>query len=219
MRGHLEVAVKKRVGRPNEQDSIRRALLDAVQASIASDGLSGVNARSLAAEAGCSVTGIYRIFGDLDSLILEANLATLILFDGYIARTRVEGFSRHPAGAQDFLVRLALAYLDFALDHTNRWRALFEFRWTGKDRPLPEWYVLEQVRLFSYIETPLRVICPDLDEAGCKTLARSLFSVTHGLVSLGLDQRLMPFSGDVLRAQVRLVVSATARGLPQDCAG
>ena len=214
VRGDTEpVAAKKRVGRPSEQDALRRSLLEATQARIAQEGLSGISARTLAGDVSCSVAGIYRVFGDLDALILEANLNTLILFDGYIARTRAEGFARHPAGAQDFLVRLALAYLDFALDHTNRWRALFEFRWSGKDKPLPDWYALEQVRLFSYIETPLRLLCPDLNEAACRTLARSLFSVTHGLVSLGLDQRLMAFSADVLRDQVRTVVGATARGL------
>jgi AcrR family transcriptional regulator len=211
--------VKRKPGPQSEQDQLRRALLEATQTRIAACGLSGVSARTLAADVGCSAAGIYRIFGDLDSLILEANLGTLILFDGYIARTRTEGFARNPSGARDFLVRLALAYLDFALDHTNRWRALFEFRWTVKDRPLPEWYSLEQVRLFSYIESPLREICPDLDEPGRRALARSLFSVTHGLVSLGLDQRLMPFSPEVLRGQIRTVVGATARGLGSDGIG
>lgn len=210
---------KRKPGRQNEQDQLRKALLDAVGARIAQSGLSGVSARTLAAEVGCSAAGIYRVFGDLDSLILEANLGTLILFDGYIARTRQQGFNRHVSGAQDFLVRLALAYLDFALDHTNRWRALFEFRWTVKDRAIPEWYLLEQVRLFSYIESPLRILCADLDEPSLKALARSLFSVTHGLVSLGLDQRLMPCSPDLLRDQIRRVVGATAQGLSRPVSG
>ncbi len=204
---------KRRPGRQNEQDQLRQSLLEAIAARITQSGLSSVTTRSLASEVGCSVAGIYRIFGDLDSLILESNLGTLILFDGYIARTRQEGFARHPAGARDFLVRLALAYLDFALDHPNRWRALFEFRWASADRMIPEWYALEQVRLFSYIEGPLRILCPDLESEPLKLLARSLFSVTHGLVSLGLDQRLMPVSPDLLREQIRLVVDATSAGL------
>lgn len=194
---------------------LRQRLLEAAQSTIAASGLSGVSARGLAEQAGCSVTGIYRVFGDIDSLILEVNLATLLLFESSLVEIRATGFHRTPEGARAALVRLALAYLDFALAHPLRWRALFEFRWSRADQPVPSWYTAEQGRLFSHIEAPLRAIRPDLGEEALVTLARSLFSVTHGLVSLGLDQRLGSISPDVLVSQIEVVVGAMAVGLAQ----
>ena len=44
-------------------------------------------------------------------------------------------------------------------------------------------------------------------------LARSLFSAVHGMVALGLDERVAAMTLPVLREQLRVVVGAVARGL------
>ncbi len=80
---------------------------------------------------------------------------------------------------------------------------------------LPDWYLVEQVRLFRYIETPLQVLRPGLGDRERALLARSLFSATHGLVSLGLDEKLMVLSEPVLRGQIEIVVGALGRGLAE----
>ncbi len=78
-------------------------------------------------------------------------------------------------------MRLAVAYLRFAGEHPMRWRALFQHR---RETPPPDWYLREQGRLFRTIEGPLQVLCPRLEQGERALLARSLFSATHGLVSL-----------------------------------
>jgi len=45
-------------------------------------------------------------------------------------------------------------------------------------------------------------------------LARALFSAEHGIVNLGLDQKLGSISNDDLHWQVRVVLEAAQRGLP-----
>ncbi|KMO31843.1 TetR family transcriptional regulator [Methylobacterium variabile] len=198
------------------RERLRAALLDAAERTIAEHGLPALKARDLAREVGCALGAIYTVFPDLDALILAVNLRTLALFDRAIAAVRV---APEPAGAAtpaerdaavDTLVRLAVAYLHFAATHPARWRALFQHRVTDA---LPDWYLVEQVRLFRTIEAPLQVLCPDLAEAERALLARSLFSATHGLVSLGLDEKLMVLSEPVLRGQIETVVGALGRGL------
>lgn len=190
---------------------VRAALLDAAERRIAAEGLPGLRARALAQEVGCAVGAIYTAFPDLDALVLEVNLRTLGLFEAALAAGDARALA-DPAAAADELVRLGCAYLDFARTHRLRWRALFQHRRAAGTRP-PDWYVAEQARLFRFVEAPLRVLRPDLPPDPRMLLARSLFSATHGVVALGLDERFMTLSVGILRDQIATVVRAMAAGL------
>lgn len=190
------------------RERLRQALIDAAEQVVAGPGLTALRARDLAEVVGCAVGAIYTAFPDLDSLVLEVNRRTLALFEASIP-VEASGLDESPVAA---LVRLAGGYLAFARAYPSRWRALFEHR-LGPGHALPEWYVAEQGRLFRHIERPLARLRPDLAEAERRLLARSLFSATHGLVSLGLDEKLTALPPSVLEAQVELVVGAAARGL------
>lgn len=195
------------------REALKEALTDAAERVIATEGLSRLKARDLAQEVGCAVGAIYNVFPDLDALILAVNLRTLMLFDAVIADApRREDAERTSESPVEDLVHLAVSYLEFAEKHRPRWRALFQHRMAG-DVPPPDWYLKEQVRLFRYIEEPLRALCPRLAPAECQLLARTLFSATHGMVSLGLDEKLVSLPLPVLREQVETVVRATGKGL------
>lgn len=193
---------------------LRERLIGAAERVIAAEGLPALKARDLAREAGCAIGAIYNVFPDLDALILEVNLRTLALFEAEVARSGEDAAVPCDAEAEaavNDLVRLALTYLDFVQAHALRWRALFQHRMAGG--PVPDWYRAEQGRLFRYIETPLARLCPGLTDAERALRARSLFSSTHGLVSLGLDEKLMALLPAVLAQEVELVVRALGRGL------
>ena len=113
--------------------------------------------------------------------------------------------------AVDDMVRLALAYLEFAGAHTVRWRALFEHR-MSKARPLPDWFVEQQHRLFAQVERPLAALLPELDRDAWRMLARTLFSAVHGIVVLGLEEKLVSLPLPDLRNQLAATVSAIAAG-------
>ncbi|MBK3395129.1 MULTISPECIES: TetR/AcrR family transcriptional regulator [Methylobacterium] len=203
----------------DRRDRLRMALIDAAEATIAADGLAALKARDLAKEVGCALGAIYTAFPDLDALILTVNLRTLALFERAITEVTIApppptgaASPAERAAAADTLVRLAVGYLHFAAENPARWRALFQHRIT---QALPDWYLVEQVRLFRYIETPLQVLRPGLGDRERALLARSLFSATHGLVSLGLDEKLMVLSEPVLRGQIEIVVGALGRGLAE----
>ena len=75
--------------------------------------------------------------------------------------------------------------------------------------------VAEQARLFGKVEVLLGPLVPHMGVAQRAILARSLFSAVHGLVLLGLEEKLgvMPFA--TLREEVERLVSAMASGLEE----
>lgn len=191
---------------------LRQTLIGAAEQVIATQGLAALKTRDLARAAGCAVGAIYNVFPDLDTLILTVNLRTLVLFDAAIAGSgEAPGRSPGTEGAVAGLVRLALAYLAFAWEHRLRWQALFDHRMHGRE--VPDWYRAEQGRLFSYIEAPLARLCPGLTGEERTVRAQSLFSCTHGLVSIGLDERLMPMPRATLAREIEHLVRAMGQGL------
>jgi AcrR family transcriptional regulator len=189
------------------RQDLKDALLEAAERAVAGGGLSALRARDLAAEVGCAVGAIYNVFADLDQLVMVLNARTLQALERDL--TAIPG---RDSDAVDHLVRLANAYLDFALAHTQRWRAIFEHR-MPPGKPVPAWYLDEQMRLFGYVEQPLHLLLPRLDDETRALVARSLISAVHGVVSLGLEEKLHTLPVDTLRGQVALLVTAMGRGL------
>jgi len=204
----------------NENAATRRrahlkdALIAAAQRTIESQGLRALRARALAEEVGCAVGAIYNVVADLDELVLLVNSRTLAALERDIAAAvgRVDvaaGVSDTPIGR---LVRLAQGYLDFAAANPLRWRALFEFSMPNNE-PVPDWYRREKEGLFGYVEEVLGELQTQTTCGERALHARSLFSAVHGLVALGLEEKLQTIPLPVLREQVAFVVTAIGRGL------
>lgn len=209
----LELARKQKVRtRATEQrrDRLRSALVAAAERALATGGLHDLRARTLAEDVGCAVGAIYNAVEDLDELILLANSRTLAALERDLTAVR-ETDDDNPDAAISQLVQLALAYLTFAATHTWRWRALFDHRMPGRD--VPEWYRSEQQRLFGHVEAPLRILQKRATPKRRALLARSLFSAVHGLVTLGLEERLEAIPLPVLREQVTFIVTTIGRGM------
>jgi hypothetical protein len=69
------------------------------------------------------------------------------------------------------------------------------------------------MQLFSYVEGPLRILQPNASPKRLALLARSLVSAVHGIVTLGLEEKLYTLPLTSLREQVTFVVSAIGHGL------
>jgi AcrR family transcriptional regulator len=193
---------------PERRSKLRERLLDEAEKSIASRGLSGLKARDLATAAACAVGAIYNVFDDLDDLILGVGARTLALLESALKNAAEEA----DGDATQALVRLAGAYLDFARNHKLRWRALFEHRMADA-RPVPTWFVADQNRLFLLLEEPLDRLLPGKSPQERSLLARSLFSAVHGIVALGLEEKIAPISPDALEEQVETMTRIFAAGL------
>jgi AcrR family transcriptional regulator len=196
---------------------LRDALISAAERTIETDGLSGLKARALAKEVGCAVGAIYNAVTDFDDLIVAVNSRTLAALERDLGASAQISDAAKRAGALDRLVRLGTAYLAFAAAHRLRWRALFEHR-LPEGKPIPERYIEDQRRLFAYVEEPLAELRPDLSGERRALVARSLFSAVHGMVMLGLEEKLQAVPPKYLREQIAFMVSAIGRGMLAEAA-
>ena len=200
----------------DRRQHLRETLITAAERTIAAEGLGALRARDLAETAGCAVGAIYNVVADLDELILLVNSRTFAALERRLVKAVPADVPppASPAEAMERLVTLSLAYMDFAAANTARWRAIFEHRLpAGTD--IPEWYAAEQRRLFNYVEGPLRVLQPEASAERLAMLARTIVSAVHGIVTLGLEEKLQPLSRAALREQVTFVVSAIGKGLAE----
>ena len=190
------------------REKLREALILAAERGIEAGGLTGLKTRELAREIGVANGAVYNLVEDMDELILRVGSRTLARLDAALS----EAESRGPAVPADMLVRIALAYCDFAAENLQLWRALFEHRMApGKD--LPEWAIGEQMNMFRHIHRPLAVLYPKRSAEQLSVTARSMFSAVHGMVALGLEQKLIAVPLEALRSEVATIVTAMVAGL------
>ena len=107
----------------------RERLIDAAERLFAAHGLEAVTMRQLAAELGVSAMTPYRYFADKDAIL---------------AAVRARGFLRHAealeaafeANAGDPIAAanaMGLAYIDFAFDHPEAYKLMFDITQPGED--------------------------------------------------------------------------------------
>ncbi len=128
----------------------REALILAAEKAVAAKGLAGLKSRELAQKIGVANGAVFNLVADMDELILRVGSRTLARLDAALTAAESAG-SPSPA---ETLVRIAVAYCDFAAENLDLWRALFEHR-MAPDKQVPEWAVEEQMNLFRHIYHPL----------------------------------------------------------------
>jgi AcrR family transcriptional regulator len=190
------------------RENLRGSLILAAERTINAGGLSALKTRELAREIGCANGAVYNLVADMDELILLVGSRTLARLDA--ALTAAESNAAAPPA--ETLVRIAVAYCDFAAENTGLWRALFEHR-MAPGKPVPDWAIDEQMALFGHIYRLLAALFPKRTAVELGVTARSLFSAVHGMVTLGLEQKLIAVPIDALRAEIAIIVRAMIRGL------
>ena len=189
------------------RERLRANTLLVAKRIVANEGLTALQARRVAVDAGCSVGTIYNLYDGLDDLIINVNAATLEELGQNLMAERDRSAT---ADLPTQLTALALAYLGFALDQQPSWRAVFEHQ-LAKNRTVPDWYRERQGALFAIVESLLTRYVSDPKERS--SIARALFSAVHGIVALALDQKLGDFDRHATESQIRFVVEAAALAL------
>ena len=69
------------------------------------------------------------------------------------------------------------------------------------------------MHLFRHIHQPLAALFPQQSFDEISVMARSLFSAVHGMVALGLEQKLIAVPLALLREQIATMVKAMVSGL------
>ena len=190
------------------REKLRVALIQAAEQMIAARGVAGLKTRDLAREIGCANGAVYNLVADVDELILHVGSRTLLRLDEALGLA----VSADEPSPRDCLVRIAIAYCDFASANLQLWRALFEHRMAA-DKLVPDWSVRDQMQLFRHIYQPLAALFPERSPEELGITARSLFSAVHGMVALGLEQKLVAVPLPALRMEIATLVRATIDGL------
>ena len=189
-----------------QRKSKRRALmLEIARDIIASKGLRLLKVRDVAEAADCSIGSVYNEFGDFDGLILAVNRETVQALTDRLTAVPADDPIRQLRG-------LAATYLEFFSQNANLLRSLYEHRMED-DRPFPEDILLMVMRAFALMHQPLVRLLPDRDPKDIAMLARLMFSAVHGIISLGLEERMVAVPPDRLRQQVAQFVDTHLIGL------
>lgn len=193
----------------SSRKSERRAhLVEVARDLIAAHGLRSLKVRDVAAAAECSIGTVYNEFVDLDELVLTVNRETMRALEAAMAAVPSEDPIRQLHG-------FAQGYLSFASEHPNLLRSLFEHRMEG-DRPFPE-DLLDMVRgTFALMYPPLLRLLPNYPTDQVAMQARTMFSAAHGIITLGLEERLIAVQPDRLRDQLKVFVDTYVAGLKRD---
>lgn len=185
------------------QARLREKLIEATQNQIIQGGLASVKARDLAAEAGCALGAIYNVFDDINALVMAVNGQTFHKIGVTVSNAVERARDQSP---NDQLIEMSFAYLEFAAQNTNLWRALFDLKMPA-DGPVPQWYLEELSQLFAHIAAPLAKIFPDLNERELDLMTRALFSSVHGIVLLGLENRISGVPYENIKTMIAQVLS------------
>ncbi|MHC1950684.1 TetR/AcrR family transcriptional regulator [Bradyrhizobium sp. UFLA06-06] len=184
----------------------RRALLiEIARRSIATKGLRSLKVRDAAEAAGCSIGSVYNEFGDFDGLILTVNRETVHTLTTQLKAVPADDPLRQLHGLAD-------AYLGFATEHANLLRSLFEHRMED-DRPFPEDILTMVMDAFALMHAPLVRLLPDRDPDDIALLSRMMFSAVHGIISLGLEERMVAVPPEMLRERLAQFVDTHLAGL------
>lgn len=180
-------------------------MLEIARDLIAAEGLRSLKVRDVAEAADCSVGSIYNEFGDFDGLILSVNRETVQELGARLRAAPADDPLRQ-------LHRLAAAYLEFATEHSNLLRSLFEHRMEN-DRPFPEDILHMVMQAFALMHGPMAKLMPDRDPEQVALLARLMFSAVHGIISLGLEERMVAVPVENLRPQLAQFIDTHLAGL------
>jgi len=181
-------------------------LVEAAEVAIEQRGLGELRARDLARATGCSVGAIYGVFPTLDALVMAVNDRTLSALE------RAMEAERWSSAPDAQLAGFASAYLAFAARHRSRWAAVFQHRLPAGQVIAPD-YAARQASIFARVAAPIAQLSPGLSEPELRLVARTLFSAVHGVVQLGLEEKLGTLALPVLDQQLRTLVAALASGL------
>ena len=183
----------------------RHLMIETARSFISDNGLRSLKVRDVAEAADCSIGSVYNEFGDFDGLILTVNRETVRTLTARLVAVPAEDPVRQLHG-------LAETYLTFAADHANLLRSLFEHRMED-DRPFPEDILKMVMQAFALMHEPMVRLLPGRDPEEVALLARMMFSAVHGIISLGLEERMVAVPPEKLRQQLAQFVDTHLAGL------
>lgn len=168
--------------RQHAPDALHEQVMHACDAWLADKPIHALSLRAIAREIGCAPSTLLKLYGSFNNLLQYVNVETL-------ARLQASIISLDANAPEPWLRALAHSYWQFAQNDCYRWQLLFDY-------PLAQEGELDQRQsdlieaLFTQVESSLKEYQPALDDLEARRLGRTLWGSVHGLVQLGLNERL-----------------------------
>ncbi|MFC8866649.1 TetR/AcrR family transcriptional regulator [Streptomyces sp. NPDC057148] len=180
---------------------LRAACLRAARELLEEDGSAALSLRAVARRAGVSATAPYRHYADRDALV------SAVAAEGYrdLAQHLAEAHSA--PSTPDELAAVAVAYVQFALEHPALFRAMF----AEPCDPTSEERVAATAAISEYVRNIVRATFPGVD---ADALSTTVWALVHGLAFLHLDGKLDSSTPEVVAAQVQGAVHALFNASP-----
>lgn len=188
------------------QEQIREMVLNAAENIVIEDGFNALTVRKVALEIGYTVGSIYMVFENMNDLIMHVKGRTLDELAAQLLALEA------PANAEEHILALAKVYLQFAHQHFNRWRMIFE---AIKDVPVPEWYQEKTREMFAIVEQPFRKLLPDGNAEKAHLATQALWSGVHGTCVLSLNGSLGRVGAENAETTVGMLVQHFISGWRQ----
>jgi AcrR family transcriptional regulator len=179
---------------------LRAACLRAAMELLEDDGAAGLSVRAVARRAGVSPGAPYRHYADRDALVSAVAAEGYRELAGYLS-------AAHPSpSTPDDLAAVAVAYVQFALEHRALFRTMFSDPCDGDSSER----VAATTAIAEYVGALVRRAFPGVDP---DALSTALWAVVHGLAFLYLDGKLDTSTpqavGDGVRAAVLALVAVS----------
>lgn len=175
---------------------IKNLILQVAETIVEEEGYSALNARKIALNIGYTVGSLYMVFENMADIVLHINAKTLDNLVDYLQQA--------PAASSDNVIEaLAKRYCQYASQHNNRWRMLFEYR---PPKELPDWYQQHLETSFAKIAALLQT-APLKYQVGDKTLViKTLWGSIHGIYVLSEANHLGAVDFDDLATSMALLI-------------
>jgi AcrR family transcriptional regulator len=176
----------------HSREELSELVIQAARSIAAAEGWSAVTMRALAARIGYAPGSIYNAVGDLDTVLLRVNAATLdALADQLEATLRKFG---PEADITARAVAIADGYMQFVAKNARLWASVLE-RVPRADDPVPDWYTAPRARL---IETVSAAIAPLYPNARARRRAVvALWAALQGVAALATGGNLAFAAGEI----------------------
>ena len=107
---------------------------------------------------------------------------------------------------------LALAYMNYGVQHFNRWRFIFDDRLLA-DAEIPDWYQNKIDKLTHQFELCLASLKPELDPLEIKHNAFALFAGIQGICALSIKPNLDKDEFEKVEATIITLVRHFMQGI------
>ena len=168
----------------HSRDEIREMAITAAAEHVELEGFQSLTARKVASKIGYTVGTLYHVFRNFDDLLIHLNAQTLDEMAALIQQQ-----TRRKRNPEVRIRAMAEFYVQFATDHPDRWRLVFEHQ---APRGLTTQLRMKERRdvMFEMVADNLTEISPRRSTQEIDHTATALWSGIHGICILALTGKL-----------------------------